>query len=101
MIKLRSENLTVMTKRKLLIAKAEATSDDPPETSSAKSSERKGTIVGAVSLIVGTSIGSGILALPQKTSPAVISLSPFSLVYDRNIIAFFFSPPFLPSRHVR
>ncbi|ONK73533.1 uncharacterized protein A4U43_C04F32620 [Asparagus officinalis] len=32
--------------------------------------KKRGTIVGAVSLIVGTSIGSGILALPDKTSPA-------------------------------
>lgn len=31
----------------------------------------KGTIAGAVALIIGTSIGSGILALPQKASPAV------------------------------
>lgn len=33
--------------------------------------ERKGTVSGAVALIVGTSIGSGILALPKKASPAV------------------------------
>lgn len=32
---------------------------------------KKGTIAGAVALIIGTSIGSGILALPQKASPAV------------------------------
>lgn len=32
--------------------------------------EKKGTVAGAVALIIGTSIGSGILALPQKTSPA-------------------------------
>lgn len=32
---------------------------------------KKGTIAGAVALIVGTSIGSGILALPEKASPAV------------------------------
>lgn len=36
------------------------------------SKKNKGTIAGAVSLIIGTSIGSGILALPLKTSPAVI-----------------------------
>lgn len=38
---------------------------------------RKGSIAGAVALIIGTSIGSGILALPQKASPAVLSKSLF------------------------
>nr|GMC77253.1 Tyrosine-specific transport protein [Ipomoea batatas] len=33
-------------------------------------SKKQGTVAGAVALIVGTSIGSGILALPKKTSPA-------------------------------
>ncbi|KAF6139719.1 hypothetical protein GIB67_006667 [Kingdonia uniflora] len=37
--------------------------------------EKKGTIVGAVALIIGTSIGSGILAIPKSTSPAVLSQS--------------------------
>lgn len=36
-----------------------------------KIDKKKGTVAGAVALIIGTSIGSGILALPQKTSPAV------------------------------
>lgn len=36
-----------------------------------KEPKKKGTISGAVALIIGTSIGSGILALPQKASPAV------------------------------
>lgn len=36
-----------------------------------KISKEKGSIAGAVALIIGTSIGSGILALPKKTSPAV------------------------------
>lgn len=36
-------------------------------------SSKKGSIAGAVALIIGTSIGSGILTLPKKTSPAVIS----------------------------
>ncbi|XP_019193212.1 PREDICTED: uncharacterized protein LOC109187473 [Ipomoea nil] len=35
-----------------------------------KISKKQGTVAGAVALIVGTSIGSGILALPKKTSPA-------------------------------
>ena len=33
--------------------------------------EKKGTIAGAVAFIIGTSVGSGILALPEKASPAV------------------------------
>ncbi|KVI09763.1 Tryptophan/tyrosine permease [Cynara cardunculus var. scolymus] len=37
----------------------------------AVSGTKKGTIAGAVALIIGTSIGSGILALPKRTSPAV------------------------------
>lgn len=39
-----------------------------------KISKRKGSVAGAVALIIGTSIGSGILALPKKTSPAVTFL---------------------------
>lgn len=35
--------------------------------------KKKGTIAGAVALVIGTSIGSGILALPEKASPAVLS----------------------------
>lgn len=35
-------------------------------------SSKKGSIAGAVALVIGTSIGSGILTLPKKTSPAVI-----------------------------
>ncbi|GMJ11958.1 hypothetical protein HRI_004865000 [Hibiscus trionum] len=41
---------------------------------------KKGTIAGAVALIIGTSIGSGILALPQKASPAGLVPSSISLV---------------------
>ncbi|WRX12940.1 Amino acid/polyamine transporter 2 - like 1 [Theobroma cacao] len=40
----------------------------------------KGTIAGAVALIIGTSIGSGILALPQKASPAGVLPSSISLI---------------------
>ncbi|KAJ8557088.1 hypothetical protein K7X08_002713 [Anisodus acutangulus] len=42
------------------------------EEETQKSYKKKDTVAGAVSLIIGTSIGSGILALPQKTSPAGI-----------------------------
>lgn len=40
-----------------------------------KISKKKGSIGGAVALIIGTSIGTGILALPMKTSPAVTRVS--------------------------
>ncbi|KAL0358686.1 UNVERIFIED_CONTAM: hypothetical protein Sangu_0718000 [Sesamum angustifolium] len=40
---------------------------------------KKGSVAGAVALIVGTSIGSGILALPNKTSPAGLLPSSISL----------------------
>lgn len=39
--------------------------------------ENKGSIAGAVALIIGTSIGTGILALPQKALPAVSLLLDF------------------------
>lgn len=39
-----------------------------------KKNKKKGTITGAVALIIGTSIGSGILALPKKTAPAVSTI---------------------------
>ncbi|KAL5801716.1 hypothetical protein ACOSQ3_033348 [Xanthoceras sorbifolium] len=42
--------------------------------------EKKGSIAGAVALVIGTSIGSGILALPQKASPAGILPSSISLI---------------------
>ncbi|KAJ8766042.1 hypothetical protein K2173_020558 [Erythroxylum novogranatense] len=42
--------------------------------------EKKGTIAGAVALIVGTSIGSGILALPRKASPAGVIPSSASMI---------------------
>ncbi|KAM7499142.1 hypothetical protein LguiA_023556 [Lonicera macranthoides] len=45
-----------------------------------KVSKEKGTIAGAVALIIGTSIGSGILALPKKTSPAGLLPSSISLI---------------------
>ncbi|KAL6123864.1 hypothetical protein ACLB2K_076381 [Fragaria x ananassa] len=42
--------------------------------------KKKGTIAGAVALIIGTSIGSGILALPEKASPAGLIPSSISMV---------------------
>ncbi|KAJ4970083.1 hypothetical protein NE237_003182 [Protea cynaroides] len=45
-----------------------------------KGPETKGTVVGAVALIIGTSIGSGILALPKKTSSAGFIPSSVSMI---------------------
>ncbi|KAJ4780194.1 Tryptophan/tyrosine permease [Rhynchospora pubera] len=45
-----------------------------------KDPEKKGSIAGAVSLIIGTSIGSGILAIPEKTSPAGFIPSATSII---------------------
>ncbi|KAJ0657680.1 putative amino acid/polyamine transporter 2 [Helianthus annuus] len=45
----------------------------------AVSGTKKGTVAGAVALIIGTSIGTGILALPQKTSPVGLVPSSISL----------------------
>ncbi|KAI4384408.1 hypothetical protein MLD38_002572 [Melastoma candidum] len=42
--------------------------------------KKKGTIAGAVALIIGTSIGSGILALPQRAAPAGIVPSSVCMV---------------------
>ncbi|XP_071734567.1 uncharacterized protein [Rutidosis leptorrhynchoides] len=55
------------------------TKENDPIIPIAISGAKKGTIAGAVALIVGTSIGSGILALPQKTSPAGLIPSSISL----------------------
>ncbi|KAF8683553.1 hypothetical protein HU200_044468 [Digitaria exilis] len=39
-------------------------------TEEGRHAARRGSVAGAVALIVGTSIGSGILAVPQRTAPA-------------------------------
>ncbi|XP_073032326.1 uncharacterized protein [Primulina eburnea] len=46
----------------------------------AQVSEKKGSVAGAVALVIGTSIGSGILALPKKTSPAGLLPSSISMM---------------------
>ncbi|KAL6649601.1 hypothetical protein ACP70R_013825 [Stipagrostis hirtigluma subsp. patula] len=46
------------------VAAAEAAGAPPSRV------EKRGSVSGAVALIVGTSIGSGILAVPQRTAPA-------------------------------
>ncbi|GMY08754.1 tyrosine-specific transport protein-like isoform X1 [Fagus crenata] len=45
-----------------------------------KVAKKKGTIAGAVALIIGTSIGSGILALPKKASPAGLVPSSITII---------------------
>ncbi|CAI0411774.1 unnamed protein product [Linum tenue] len=55
----------------------ETSSDDPIVEGAV---EKKGTIAGAVALIIGTSIGSGILALPMKASPAGIVPSSITMI---------------------
>ncbi|KAL9388564.1 hypothetical protein Peur_017169 [Populus x canadensis] len=46
----------------------------------AKVTGKKGTVAGAVALIIGTSIGTGILALPQKASPAGVIPSSICMI---------------------
>ncbi|MCD9639669.1 hypothetical protein HAX54_024371 [Datura stramonium] len=50
------------------------------EEETQKSYKKKGTVAGAVALIIGTSIGSGILVLPPKTSPAGIIPSSVAMI---------------------
>uniref|UniRef100_UPI001CB93E48 tyrosine-specific transport protein-like n=1 Tax=Erigeron canadensis TaxID=72917 RepID=UPI001CB93E48 len=60
-------------------SKKEIKGDDPIIPIAVSDTKKKGTIAGAVALIIGTSIGSGILALPKKTYPAGLLPSSISL----------------------
>ncbi|KAI3983565.1 hypothetical protein MKX01_000577 [Papaver californicum] len=51
-------------------SKSTAKSTDVFLDGSTRNKKKNGSIIGAVALIIGTSIGSGILELPRKTSPA-------------------------------
>lgn len=53
------------------LGEGEEEEEEEEEPEKIELSKRTGTVSGAVALIVGTSIGSGILALPMKASPAV------------------------------
>ena len=72
-------------------APIELSTDEKPKNDV---SRKEGTVVGAVALIIGTSIGSGILALPKKASAAVkifsVSLSHYilehSFLYPVNLL---------------
>ncbi|WOL09607.1 hypothetical protein Cni_G18360 [Canna indica] len=72
--KLRCKTAHTISRRKLMLLRVlkgrPSSGRSSPEKPPPDNSTKKGTILGSVSLIVGTSIGSGILALPQKTSPA-------------------------------
>ncbi|GAA0141951.1 hypothetical protein LIER_02970 [Lithospermum erythrorhizon] len=50
------------------------------EEAISNSSKKEGSVAGAVALIIGTSIGSGILALPKITSPAGVIPSSISMI---------------------
>ncbi|PON50924.1 Tryptophan/tyrosine permease [Trema orientale] len=67
-------------KNKLLVTKASTEKAKSGVVPVEVADEKKGTIAGAVALIIGTSIGSGILALPQKASPAGLVPSSVSIL---------------------
>ncbi|XP_028796933.1 uncharacterized protein LOC114752359 isoform X1 [Neltuma alba] len=48
--------------------------------SEASDKKKKGSLAGAIALVIGTSVGSGILALPQKASPAGFVPSSVSII---------------------
>ncbi|XP_019052849.1 PREDICTED: uncharacterized protein LOC104594843 isoform X2 [Nelumbo nucifera] len=70
----------VTGKLKLFITKPKKSSSMQLREESIEASDKKGTVLGAVSLIIGTSIGSGILALPKRTSPAGFVPSAVSII---------------------
>ncbi|KAJ6983349.1 hypothetical protein NC653_026222 [Populus alba x Populus x berolinensis] len=74
----KQERREITTQRPLVMKAKKA----PVELSEepAKVTEKKGTVAGAVALIIGTSIGSGMLALPQKASPAGVIPSSICMI---------------------
>lgn len=61
-----------MIRRKHYARKAQKISNELSKEPSKVAKKKEGTVVGAVALIIGTSIGTGILALPEKAFPAVL-----------------------------
>ncbi|XP_022133500.1 uncharacterized protein LOC111006064 isoform X2 [Momordica charantia] len=57
-------------RRLLCFKQKEESLQSREELQPVRASEKKGTVAGAMALVIGTSIGSGILALPEKASPA-------------------------------
>ncbi|KAG8645239.1 hypothetical protein MANES_10G045400v8 [Manihot esculenta] len=71
---------TWLARRPFITKAKKAPMDLTEEEPAVKVAEKKGTIAGAVALIIGTSIGSGILALPKKASPAGIIPSSIAVI---------------------
>ncbi|KAL5720843.1 hypothetical protein ACHQM5_013473 [Ranunculus cassubicifolius] len=77
------KNISFVSKNYLYTTSTRATSKDTNQEQSidSVSEKKKGSVVGAIALIVGTSIGSGILAVPQKTSPAGLIPSATAMIF--------------------
>ncbi|KAE9592474.1 putative amino acid/polyamine transporter 2 [Lupinus albus] len=70
-------------KRRLYAIKTQKCSSQLSKNSSKvaeKKKKKKGTVFGAVALVIGTCIGSGILALPEKAYPAGFLPSSISVI---------------------
>jgi len=61
-----------LIRRRIYGRKAQKFSNELSKETSKVAEKKEGTVVGAVALIIGTSIGTGILALPEKAFPAVL-----------------------------
>ncbi|KAH1151568.1 hypothetical protein GYH30_045192 [Glycine max] len=67
-------------RRKHFARKAQKFSTGLSKRTSKVAEKKEGTVAGAVALIIGTSIGTGILALPEKAFPAGIIPSSISVI---------------------
>ncbi|TKY46168.1 Tyrosine-specific transport protein [Spatholobus suberectus] len=67
-------------RRKPYARKAQKFSTELSKKTSKVAEKKEGTVAGAVALIIGTSIGTGILALPKKAFPAGIIPSSISVI---------------------
>lgn len=79
-----------MIRSKHYARKAQKFSNELSKETSKVAEKKEGTVVGAVALIIGTSIGTGILALPEKAFPAVL---PFLYHLQKKI--------FCPSKYLK
>ncbi|XP_077250706.1 uncharacterized protein LOC143890054 isoform X2 [Tasmannia lanceolata] len=78
---------SVIPHQKLFVTKSDEAAEESMDNS-INGSEKKGTVIGAVALIIGTSVGSGILALPKKTSPAGFIPSAIAIVFCWGFLLF-------------